>query len=76
MAQSGSDISPERFTYQSLKLPRGWEDAHTRFVQDLAKKGEDAASIVILFETEFPHVKLGQEAELGDVVKQIMAATQ
>lgn len=76
MPQSGSDISPERSTCQPPKLPPGWEDAHTRFVQDLANKGEDVASTVILFETEFPHVKLAQEVELGDVVKEIMAETQ
>lgn len=38
------------------KLPQGWTPTHTAFVKDLASKGEDAGSILILFEAEFPRV--------------------
>lgn len=76
MAQSDSNIGSKRSTHQPLKPPSRWENDHTKFVQDLASKGEDAASIAILFEVEFPHIMLGQEADLADVVKQVMAETQ
>lgn len=52
------DTNPRaKSTYNSTpKLPQGWTPIHTAFVKDLASKGEDAGSILILFEAEFPRV--------------------
>jgi len=75
MAQSGSDTDLGQSTSRPLELPPGWRYTHTKFVQDLAKKGEDAASVMILFETEFSDEKLGQPVKLGDAVKRIMTGT-
>lgn len=43
--------------------PSGWLPVHDVFVKDLAKKGEDAKSVMILLETEFPSLqgKVGME---------------
>ena len=43
--------------------PMGWLPVHDAFVKDLAKKGEDAKSITILLETEYPSLvgKVGLE---------------
>lgn len=75
MAQSGADTGPGQSTSRPLELPPGWNDTHTKFVQDLASKGEDAASVMILFETEFSDEKLGQPVKLGDTVKRIVIGT-
>ncbi len=37
----------------------GWLPHHDAFVRRHARNGEDARTIVILFETEFPDVDLG-----------------
>lgn len=47
--------------------PSNWTSKHTAFVARLAKAGEDLNSIVILFETEFPDVKVGK-GWIGEVV--------
>ena len=38
----------------STTKPAGWLPVHDTFVKDLAQKGEDARSITILIETEYP----------------------
>lgn len=60
-------------TLPTLDLPADWTDEHTRFIEALAQQGEEPASIVILFEAEFPRIRLGGERELEDVVKKITA---
>ncbi|KAK5944023.1 hypothetical protein PMZ80_003304 [Knufia obscura] len=75
MSQSAPTANPEQPASQTPDLPRGWKDKHTRFIRDLAKENEDAASIKILFETEFPGVDLEHGEKLEDVVRKIMAET-
>jgi len=43
--------------------PTGWLPVHDAFVKDLTKKGEDAKSVTILLETEYPLLqgKVGME---------------
>ncbi len=38
--------------------PPNWTSEHDDFVRRQARNGEDPASIVILFETEYPDVKM------------------
>jgi glycine/D-amino acid oxidase-like deaminating enzyme len=40
--------------------PTGWKAEHDTFVRGLARHGEDANSIVILFETEYPRIKISK----------------
>jgi hypothetical protein len=44
-----------------VAAPKGWTAAHEAFLRNCAKNGEDARTIVILLEAEFP--KLGKIAE-------------
>ena len=73
MAHQNQSTITRPLASQAVDLPPGWKIGHTKFVQGLARKGEGAASIVILFETEFPDVKFGQGKKLEDVVRKIMA---
>ncbi|KEF55022.1 uncharacterized protein A1O9_08675 [Exophiala aquamarina CBS 119918] len=38
--------------------PANWQPGHDAFVRRLARNGEDATSVLILFEAEFPAVKV------------------
>jgi hypothetical protein len=42
----------------TITTSRGWNSQHTAFVVNQARNGEDANSILILFETEYPNVKV------------------
>ncbi|KIX04235.1 uncharacterized protein Z518_07789 [Rhinocladiella mackenziei CBS 650.93] len=41
--------------------PKNWRPEHDDFIRQHARNGEDAMSILILFETEFPNVMLTHE---------------
>lgn len=51
--------------------PLGWTEEHTAFVKDLAQKGENATTILILFEAEFPRVTGVTEETIKKVVSEI-----
>jgi hypothetical protein len=53
-----TDTTPPAATAASTAR-RGWLPAHDAFVRRHGRNGEDADTIVILFETEFPDVALG-----------------
>ena len=72
MTHLNQSTTTRPFASQAVDLPPGWKIGHMKFIQRLARKDEGAASIVILFETEFPDVKFGQGKKLEDAVKEIM----
>lgn len=65
--QNRAKAASKSKTAPTSKLPKGWTPTHTAFVKDLARNGEDAGSILILFEAEFPRVVGVTE----DVVKRV-----
>jgi hypothetical protein len=44
----------------ALSRPANWQPGHDAFIRRLARNGEDANSILILFETEFPAIKVSR----------------
>ena len=54
-SSNSSTIMPAPGTLDSsTSRPPGWTSAHDDFVRSLAKNGEDARTVTILLETEFP----------------------
>ncbi|KIW58973.1 hypothetical protein PV05_03461 [Exophiala xenobiotica] len=43
------------------RRPENWLPEHDIFVRRQARNGEDVTSILILFETEYPNVKVSKE---------------
>lgn len=59
-----------------LRLPPSWHGTHTIFIQRLVQAGEDADSIAILFETEYPDVGreiARQGGRLVDIIRGLLA---
>lgn len=75
MAQIASGTPSGPSAEGLFELPTGWKVEYTRFIRDLAAQGEDAGSILILFQTEFPDFELGREEGRKGVIKKIMAET-
>jgi len=71
MAQPASDITSGPSVEGLFSFPAGWKAEHTRFVGDLAERGEDAGSILILFQTEFPAFEVKGVERLEGVIRKI-----
>ncbi|KAJ9613992.1 hypothetical protein H2200_002128 [Cladophialophora chaetospira] len=62
--------SPAKNTSSSTSIvrPLNWTSQHDAFVREKARHGEDAESIRILFEVEFPGVSVSK-AWIGERMK-------
>ncbi|KAG9778286.1 hypothetical protein KCU88_g4308, partial [Aureobasidium melanogenum] len=54
----------------STRQPKSWLPEHDAFIRRHARNGEDATSISILFETEFPGVRVTRDW-IGTRMKQL-----